>query len=108
MTTNEQKKVINRNTFITMLKERYGHTNKLWSEFIHNFEELVTEIISSKDPEEIKISFLGFLTIARVKKAKRIVTNPQTGKKQVVPTKLALRIKAGQKLSANLPKLEEA
>jgi nucleoid DNA-binding protein len=108
MTTNEQKKVVNKTDFISMLAKKSGQTIKFCGEMIDHFEELVSEILSNKEQGEVKISFLGFMNIVRKKTAKRMVTNPQTGKKQVVPAKYSVKMKAGQKLASSLPKLEEA
>ena len=83
---------MNNKELIAKLSERLGITQKLASEMV---DATASAIVSSVS-EDRSLMLQGFGSFEVRKKNNRVITNPSTGYKMVVPPKLVLTFKPSE------------
>ena len=85
---------MNNKEFITELSKRPGRTPSDTMKLIEDFEALMTSHLEENDT----IAAMGFGTFEVKKKMERVSVNPTTGKRYLIPPKLALSFKQSASL----------
>lgn len=93
---------MNSKEFTTELSRRLGYTNKDATQLVAS----LTDILSAELQDGKTASFQGFGTFEVKKKMERIVVNPATKQRMLVPPKLILSFKPSVALKERLNSME--
>ena len=91
---------MNSKEFVGELSRRLGYTNKDATQLVAS----VVAILSTELQEGKTATLQGFGTFEVKKKMERIVVNPVTGQRMLVPPKLSLGFRPSQTLKEKLKK----
>ena len=93
---------MNSKEFVSELSRRLGYTNKDATQLVAS----VVSILATELQEGKTASLQGFGTFEVKKKMERIVVNPVSGQRMLVPPKLTLGFRPSQLLKDKLNKKE--
>ncbi len=88
-------------SFLNRLQERLGKDKGEVDRYMAAFLHIVKERCSQMD----SVSIQGFGSFEPKKKLERVVVNPTTGKRMLVPPKMVLTFKPGSAIKAKLKTL---
>lgn len=91
---------MNNKEFITELSQRCGYTQ----EMTQNIVRTLVEAIADKFDEGEEVNIPSFGTFEIKKRLERILVNPSTGKRMMVPPKLVLNFRPVQAVKEELKK----
>lgn len=80
---------MNNKEFIAELSQRCGNNAKVTAELAN----ALVEVMASRLEDEQSVSVVGFGTFEVKKKLERILLNPQTKQRMLVPPKIAISFK---------------
>ena len=93
--------VMNHKTFLTQLQTRLGKDKGEVEEYMSAFLQIMKERCAQMD----SVAIQGFGTFEPKKKLERVVVNPATGKRMLVPPKMILSFKPGSAIKMKLKML---
>lgn len=91
---------MNNKEFITELSQRCGYTQ----EMTQNIVRTLVDAVADKFDEGEEVSIPSFGTFEIKKRLERILVNPSTGKRMMVPPKLVLNFRPVQAVKEELKK----
>ncbi len=93
--------VMDHKVFLTQLQTRLGKDKEEVEDYMSAFLQIMKERCAQMD----SIAIQGFGSFEPRKKLERVVVNPATGKRMLVPPKMILSFKPGSAIKMKLKKL---